>query len=64
MGTNACLFKIHEGGRENAEVLKTLKTAINNTKISTPRNQIFVVFNTIGKNYANIRLNAAIIESK
>ena len=63
METDASFLTIYDGGSEQAEIIKTLNTAMNNTKISTPRNQIFVVFNTKGNNLANIRLNAAIIES-
>ena len=64
MEADTSLLRIYDGGSEQAEIIKTLNTAINNTKISTPRNQLFVVFNTNGNNAANIRLNVAIIESK
>ena len=40
-----------------------LNGAINDTKISTPRNQIFVVLEMYGNN-ASILLNATIIESE
>ena len=55
-------LRIYDGGSEQAEMISNLKGA-NDTKISTPRNQIFIVLNTNGNNPANIRLNAAIIES-
>ena len=64
MEADTSLLRIYDGGSEQAEIIKTLNTAINNTKISTPRNQLFVVFTTNGNNAANIRLNVAIIESK
>ena len=64
MEDDASFLTIYEGGSEQAEIMETLNTTINNTRISTPRNQIFVVFNTIGNNPATIRLNATIIESK
>ena len=64
MEADTSLLRIYDGGSEQAEIIKTLNTAINNTKISTPRNQLFVVFDTNGNNAANIRLNVAIIESK
>ena len=55
---------IYDGGSEQAEMISKLKESMNDTKISTPKNQIFVVLNINGNNPANIRLNAAIIESK
>ena len=64
MGTDDSFLTIYEGGSEQAEIIKTLNTATNNTKISTPRNQIFVELYTSENNPANIRLNAKIIESK
>ena len=64
MEDDTSFLTIHEGGGEQAEIIDTLNTTMNNTRISTPRNQIFVVFNTNGNNPANIRLNAKIIESK
>ena len=64
MEDDTSFLTIHEGGGEQAEIIDTLNTTMNNTRISTPRNQIFVVFNTIGNNPANIKLNAKIIESK
>ena len=64
MEDDASFLTIYEGGSEQAEIMETLNTTINNTRISTPRNQIFVVFNTIGNDPATIRLNATIIEGK
>ena len=64
MEANTNFLTIYEGGSEQAEIIRTLNTAMNNTKISTPRNQIFLVLNTNGTNPADIRLNASIIESK
>ena len=54
---------IYDGGSEHAEVIDNLNGAMNGTKISTPRNQIFVVFHTNANN-GSIRLHAAVIESK
>ena len=54
---------IYDGGSEQAEVIGNLNGAMNGTKISTPRNQIFVVLHTNGKN-AKIQLNATVIKSK
>ena len=54
---------IHDGGSEHAEEIGNLNGAMNGTKISTPRNQIFVVLHTNGNN-ASIRLNATVIKSK
>ena len=56
-------LKIYDGGSEQAEIIANLNEAINGTKVSTPRNQIFVILDTNGNN-GNIRLNAAVIESK
>ena len=64
MEADASFLKIYDGGSEQAEMISNLKGAMNGTKISTPRNQIYIVLNTNGNNPANIRLNAAIIESK
>ena len=64
MEANTNFLTIYEGGSEQAEIIRTLNTAMNNTKISTSRNQIFLVLNTNGTNPADIRLNASIIESK
>ena len=63
MRADASFLTIYDGGSEEAEIIKTLNAAINNTKISTPRNQIFIVLMTNGNNLAKIRLNATIIES-
>ena len=54
---------IYDGGSEQAEMIGNLNEAINDTKISTPRNQIFLVLHTNGNN-ASIRLNATVIKSK
>ena len=54
---------IYDGGSEQAELIGNLNGEINDTKISTPRNQVFVVLNTNGKN-GSIRLNATVIKSK
>ena len=55
---------IYDGGSEKAEMIANLNGTMNDTKISTPKNQIFVVLHTNGKNNASIRLNATVIKSK
>ena len=55
---------IYDGGSEQAEIINTLNGAMNDSKISTPRNQIFVVLHTNGQKNSSIRLNATVIESK
>ena len=64
MESNTSFLTIYDGGSEQAEMISTLNGAMNGTKISTPRNQIFVLLNANGNNPANIRLNVAIIDSK
>ena len=56
-------FKIYDGGSEQAEMIANLSGEMTGAKISTPRNQVFVVLNTNGRN-ASIRLNATVIKSK
>ena len=64
MEANAGYFTIYDGGSEQAEMIGNLNGEINDTKISTPRNQIFVVLHTNGKNNASVRLNATVLKSK
>ena len=64
MDVDAGFLTIYDGGSEQAEMIANLTGAMNGTKISTPRNQIFAVHKTNGNNNAIIRLNAAVIESK
>ena len=54
---------VYDGGSEQAEIIGNFDKEINDVKISTPRNQLFVVFHTNGKN-ASIKLYAAVIESE
>ena len=54
---------IYDGGSEDADIVDNLNRTIFNTKISTSRNQIFVLLHTDGKN-GTIRLMATVIESK
>ena len=54
---------IHDGGSEQADVIETLNGTMNERKISTPRNQIFVLLHMNG-NKASMRLNATVIQSK
>ena len=60
MEGDAIFLNIYDGGSEQAEIIKALHTTTNDTKISTPRNQIYIVLNTNG----NMRLNVEILESK
>ena len=55
---------IYDGGNEQAEEIGNLSEATNDTKISTPRTQIFVVLHTNGNNNEFVRLNATVIKSK
>ena len=55
---------IYEGGSEQAEIIANPNGAMNDTKISTPRNQIFVVLHANGNNNASIRLNATVSQCK
>ena len=64
MEANAGYFTIYDGGSEHAEIIGNFNEAINGTKISTPRNQMFVVLDTNGSNNASVRLNATVIKSK
>ena len=64
MEANTGYLTIYEGGSEQAEIIANLNGAMNNTKITTPRNQIFVVLDTNGKNNASVRLNATVLKSK
>ena len=63
MNVNAGYLRMYDGGSEHAEIIGNITEAINGTKISTPRNQIFVVLDTSG-NDGSIRFNAAVIDSK
>ena len=54
---------IYDGGSEQAEMIANLNSAMNGTKISTPRNQIYVVIYTNGLT-SKMKLNAEIIEGK
>ena len=64
MEADTSFLEIYDGGSEQAEMISKLKEAMNGTKISTPKNQIFLVLNINGNNPVKIRLNAEIIESK
>ena len=57
-------FSIYDGGSEKAEMIANHTEILNGTKISTPRNQIFVVLQTNGKNNASIRVKAKVIKRK
>ena len=54
---------IYDGGSEQAEMIANLNSAMNGTKISTPRNQIFAVIYTNGQT-SEMKLNARIVERK
>ena len=63
MEVDTGFLMIYDGGSEQAEIIGNLNGEIIDTKISSPRNQVFVVLHTNGKN-ASIRLNATVIKSK
>ena len=63
MEADTGFLMIYDGGSEQAEMIGNLNGEINDTKISTPRNQAFIVLHTNGKN-ASIKLYAAVIESE
>ena len=54
---------IHDGGSEQADVLDTLNGTMNDIKMSTPRNQLFLLLQLNG-NKASMRLNATVSKSK
>ena len=56
-------FLIYDGGSEKAEMIANINATMNGTKISTSRNQIFVLLHT-DENNIFIRLHAVVIESK
>ena len=64
MEADAGSLTIYDGGSENAEIIGTLTSAINDTKISTPRNQIFVILDINGEYNSSLRLNATVFKSK
>ena len=55
---------LYDGGSDQAVILSKLNGVKNDSKISTPRNQVFAVLNINGINPASIRLYALIIKSK
>ena len=64
MKADAGYLTVHDGGSEHAEIISNLNGVMNDTKISTPRNQIFIVLDANGKNNASIRLNATVFKCK
>ena len=56
-------FLIYDGGSEKAEMIANINVTMYGTKISTSRNQIFVLLHT-DENNIFIRLHAVVIESK
>ena len=64
MDVNTGYFTIYDGGSEHAEIIGNLNEEMNDTKISTPMNQICLVLDTNGKNNTSIRHNATILKSK
>ena len=60
---DAGYLKTYDGGSEHAEIIDNLIVVMNDTKISTPRNQIFVVLDTNVNNNASVRLNATVLKS-
>ena len=54
---------IHNGGSEDSEIVRRLTGTMNETKISIPGNQMFVVFHT-NEDIVRKGFHALIIESK
>ena len=54
---------IHNGGNEDSKIVQKLTGQMNETKISIPGNQMFVVFKT-NKDTVRKGFNAKIIESE
>ena len=55
---------IYDGGSDQAVILSKLNGTMNDSKISTSRNQVFAVLNINGISPASLRLYAVIIKSK
>ena len=64
MEVDTGFLMIYDGGSEQAEIIGNLNGEIIDTKISSPRNQVFVVLHTNGQKNASIRLNATVSQSK
>ena len=64
MNVDAGYLRMYDGGSEHAEIIDNLIVVMNDTKISTPRNQIFVILDTNGNNDLSVRLNARVLKSK
>ena len=64
MEADAGYLTIHDGGSEHAEIISNLNGVMNDTKISTPRNQIFVVLDVNDNTNTSLRLNATVFKSK
>ena len=54
---------IHDGGSDNAEMVEKLTGTMNETKISIPGNQMFLVFRT-NEDIVRKGFHALIMESK
>ena len=64
MIVDAGYLTIYDGGSKHTDIIRSLSGAMNDTKISTPRNQLFVVLDTDGINNTCVRLNATVIKCK
>ena len=64
MEANAGYFTVYDGGSEHADIIGSFNKTMNDTKISTLRNQIFVVLDTNGKNISSVRFYATVLRSK
>ena len=64
MEADAGYVTIYNGGSKQAEIIGNLYGSVNDTKISSPRNQIFVVLETSGKHNKSIRFNSTVLKSK
>ena len=56
-------LSIHNGGSDNSEMVANLTGQMNDTKISIPRNQMFLVFKT-NHEIVSKGFHALIMESK
>ena len=63
MEADTNFLTIYNGGSEQAENITMLTRSMNETQISTPSNQLFVVLNSKEKSL-NVKFNATVLESK
>ena len=64
MEADAGSLNIYDEGSKHAEIIGYLNSTIYDTKISSPRNQIFVILDINGEYNSSLRLNATVFKSK